>query len=104
VVEAEVHPLAPPALRELAGQVAGGRRQLLQAERDPPPLAVHTYDLNVDLLADAEDVLRLLDVVPAQLRDVEEPLDARQDLDEGAVLLGLVDGALTHGAARTGLR
>src|SRR5207302_1833065 len=52
------------------------------------------------LLADLDDVLGVLDVLPGQLGDVEQAFDPVADLQEGAVFLDLGDFALHDGAGR----
>src|SRR6266852_4916726 len=65
------------------------RRQLLEAQRDPAPRGVDPDHLDLERLADLEHVLSPLDVIPRELRDVQQALDPDHDLEEGAVLLGL---------------
>src|SRR5713101_2929560 len=79
------------AVAPARGQVRRRRRQLLQAQRDPAPCGVDPDHLDLQRLADLEHVLGPLDVVPRQLRDVQQALDPDHDLQEGAVLLGLRD-------------
>src|SRR5258708_18520538 len=61
--------------------------------RRPPRSTLFPYT-TLFRSAHLEDVLGALDVVPGQLADVQQPLDAVGDLEEGAVLLGLGDDAL----------
>src|SRR5206468_4308796 len=60
--------------------------RLLEAERNPALLLVHLEHLDVDFLRSADDLARM-DVFlgPAHLGDVDQPLDARLELDEGAI-------------------
>src|SRR6478736_3920630 len=55
---------------------------LLEAQRDAATLEVDVDDLDEDLFADRHDLLRELDVLARQLRDVHEALDAVGDADE----------------------
>ena len=50
----------------------------LEREREPAALAVDLEDAHVDRLALRHDLARVLDVVLRELRDVHEPLDARE--------------------------
>src|SRR5207237_1184124 len=65
------------------------RRQLPQAEADLASLAVDLQHDDLDRLPRLNDVARLLDAVPADLTDVQQPVDAA-DIDESAEIL---DGA-----------
>src|SRR5690242_19275929 len=56
----------------------------LEREREAAPLGVHLDDLGLDRVALRDDLARVLDVVLGELGDVNEPLDAGHDLDEGA--------------------
>ena len=56
----------------------------LGRQRQAPALGVDLEDLDADLLARLDDLARVLDVVRGELGDVHEPLDAVEDLDEGA--------------------
>src|SRR5205085_287595 len=56
----------------------------LEREGEAPAVGVHLEDPDVDLVALRDDLARVLDVMLRELGDVDEPLDARQDLDEGA--------------------
>ena len=66
----------------------------LQREREPAAVAVDLEDEHVDGVALGDDLARVLDVVVGELGDVHEPLDAREDLDEGAERDDLRDAAL----------
>ena len=61
-----------------------GLLDALEGEREPAALAVDLDDLDVDRLALRDDLARVLDVMLRELGDVHEPLDAREDLDEGS--------------------
>src|SRR6202035_2007435 len=52
-------------------------------------------DANGHLVADLEDLRRVVDATPAHVRDVEEAVDAAE-IDEGAVLGDVLDDALDH--------
>ena len=56
----------------------------LERQREPPPVGVDLDDPHLDLVALRDDLARVLDVVLCEFGDVDEPLDAREDLDEGA--------------------
>ena len=66
----------------------------LEREREAAPLGVDLEDQHVDRIALRDDLARVLDVVLRQLGDVHEPLDAGQDLDEGAERDDLRDATL----------
>ena len=74
---------------------------LLEAERDAALLGVDLEDLHLDLLAGGDD-LAGMDVLlgPAHLGDVDQALDARLQLHEGAVVGDVGDRALEAGADR----
>ena len=55
-----------------------------QRERQPAALTVDLDDFRLHLVPLRDDLARVLDVVLRELRDVNEALDARQDLDERA--------------------
>ncbi len=60
---------------------------LLEPEGDAMVDRIDVEDLDVDLLADLEDLGRMRDPLrPRHLGDVDEPLDALLQLDEGAVV------------------
>src|SRR5262249_23214313 len=61
---------------------------------EPAPVGVDLEDPDVDLVALRHHLARVLDVVLRELGDVHEPLDAGQDLDEGAEGDDLRHGAL----------
>ena len=56
----------------------------LDAQREPAALLVDLEDLHPDLVAGLDDLARVLDVVLGELGDVDEALDAGEDLDERA--------------------
>ena len=56
----------------------------LERQRQAAPLGVDLDDLHVHDIALRDDLARVLDVVLRELGDVNEALDARHDLDEGA--------------------
>src|SRR5580704_5493232 len=61
--------------------------ELLEAEADALALRVDLEDLALHLLADLQDLARVLDLLgPRHLADVDEALDARLELDERAVV------------------
>src|SRR4029077_814709 len=86
--------LVRPAVAAASAKTGRRGRELLEAERDPPPSGVDPDHLPLQVLPDLEDVLGALHVIPRELRDVKQALDAGHDLKEGAVLLGLGDLAL----------
>ena len=115
---AERHELGDLAVDDVAGSVAARERlprvllRRLQRQRDALALEVDVEDLDVDLLADLDDLGRILDVLPRQLRDVDEAVDPTE-VDERAELhdrrhLAAPDLALLQGVeqllARLGLR
>src|SRR5688500_9763756 len=57
------------------------------------PRAIDLEDLYVDDVAFLEDVRDLTNTLVGQLRDVHEPVGAREDLDEGTEVDDLADGA-----------
>ena len=84
---AERHELGDPAVDELADLVAAGELlprvllRRLQRERDPLPAEVDVEHLHRDLVADVHDGARVVDVLPAQLGDVDESVHAAE-IDE----------------------
>src|SRR5215218_886036 len=78
------------AAEDLVGEPKlGGRRGALaldafQRQRQPAPLGVDLDDLRLHLVALGDDLARILDVVLCELGDMNQPLDAGHDLDEGA--------------------
>src|SRR5215211_4673737 len=66
----------------------------LDREGEAAPLRVDLEDLDLDVVARLDDLARVLDVVLGELGDVDEPLHALEDLDEGAEGHDLGDLAL----------
>src|SRR6185437_4276359 len=75
---------------------------LLQAQGDALGLGVVLEDLDGHLVADLEQLLRVRDPAPAHVGDVEQAIDAAE-VDEGAVLGDVLDGALDDHALGEGL-
>jgi hypothetical protein len=75
---------------------------LLEAQGDALGLGVVLEDLDGDLVADLEDLVRVVDAAPRHVRDVEQAVDAAE-VDEGAVLGDVLDGALDDHALGEGL-
>jgi hypothetical protein len=74
---------------------------LLEAEADPPLLLVDLQHHHLDLLRGRDDLARVHVLLgPAHLADVNQALDARLQLDEGAVVGDVGDAALELGAHR----
>src|SRR5262249_62169617 len=61
-----------------------GRRRLLAAQADLAVGGVYAQDADLDLVADLDDLLGALDPGVGQLRDVQQPLQARLQLEEDA--------------------
>ena len=72
----------------------GGRRRglgllgLLQRQADPPLLDVHVRTITSTSCARLDHVADVEHSIRGQFRDVDQPLDARLQLDESAELLG----------------
>ncbi len=66
--------------RELPPRVFLGR---LERERHALALEIDIEDLDVDLLADLDDLARVVDVLPRELADMNEPIHA-PEIHEGA--------------------
>src|SRR5918998_1800327 len=66
----------------------------LYAQRQAAALGVDLEDLHLHVVAGRDDLARVLDVVRRELGDVDEALDAVEDLDEGAERHDLRDRAL----------
>src|SRR3990172_2726341 len=64
--------------------------ELLHAERDALGLAVELEDDHPDLVADVEDLARMVDPAPGHIGDVEQPVDAAE-VHEGPVLGDVFD-------------
>src|SRR5512133_501605 len=75
----------------------------LERQREATAFGVHLDDLRLDRVALRDDLPRVLDVMLRELGDVNEPLDARHDLDEGAESDDLGDLALDLVALVVGL-
>src|SRR5439155_20783166 len=79
------------ALDDGAGRVALRRRlprvfrDLLETERDALRLRVELEDLDAHVIADLEELARMIDAAPAHVGDVQKTVDAAE-VDEGAVL------------------
>src|SRR5258706_5881801 len=72
---------------------------LLEAEGDAPRRGIDAEDHRVHRVADVENLRRVLDALaPRHLGDVDEPLDARFELDERAVV-GQADNLAAHARA-----
>ena len=68
---------------------------LLEAERDAPLLRIDVEHLHLDLLGGRDDLARMHVLLrPPHLGDVDQALDARLQLDEGAVVGDVGDAAL----------
>src|SRR5690606_37418576 len=87
---------------ELAVVRVDGLVRLLEAQRDAATLEVDVDDLDEDVLADRHDLLRELDVLVRQLRDVHEALDAVRHAHECAERDELGDLARRDLADRVG--
>src|SRR5690606_26005668 len=80
----EGHQLGDPARHDLADLVGPGEllpRVLLgrlERQGDPLPLHVDVEDLDRDLLADLDHLGRVVDVLPGELGDVDETVDATE--------------------------
>ena len=101
----ERHELGDLALDDLAGLVLAlellpgillGR---LERERHALALEVDVEHLDLDLLADLDDLARMVDVLPAELGDVHEPVDPAE-IDERAEVHDRGDGPLAPLALR----
>ena len=95
-VVGEAHDLALDALADdvdLFGVVPGVFLGLLQAQADALGLGVVLEHLDGDLVADLEHLARVVDAAPGHVRDVQQAVDAAE-IDEGAVLGEVLDGAL----------
>ena len=69
--------------------------ELLHAERDALGLAVEADHLDLDLLADAQHLGRVVDPAPGDVGDVEQAVEAAE-VDEGAVVGDVLDHAGQH--------
>src|SRR5205085_1699286 len=88
--------------RVLGGEIGPGiGLRLLEAERDAALLLVHLDHRHVHLLRGGDDLARVNVLLgPAHLGDVDQTLDARLELDEGAIFGDVGDPALEHAADR----
>ena len=81
---AERHELGDATVDQLIHRVAVGedlprvRLGRLQRQRDALLGEVHVEDLNIDLVAHGHDLARVIDVLPTELGDVNEPVHAAQ--------------------------
>ena len=89
-------------LAVLLGDLAAFRG-LLDRQRDAPPSGVELDDLDPQLLAGRDHLVRRLDVVGGQLGDVHETLDAVAHLHEGAEGHHLGDAAVDQLVDRVAL-
>ena len=80
----------------------GEASHALDAEGEAATLFVDLEDLHVQLRARLDDLAGALHVVVGELGNVHEPLDARQDLDEGAEGDHLGHGSLEDVAGAMG--
>ena len=60
-----------------------------------PRRRIDLLNLDLDLLAQLQDVAGVADAVPAELADVDQPIDAAQ-IDERAEFLQAADDPLAH--------
>src|SRR5262245_20449931 len=105
--QAELGDIADLAFDGRSRRVVGGEGDprillgLLQPERNPALVRIDLEHLDLDFLAGGDD-LAGMDVLlgPAHLRDVDQPLDAGLELDEGAIVGDVGDRALEAGAGR----
>src|SRR4029450_7660825 len=75
------------------------RLGLLEAERDPLPLAIDIEHLDLNFLADLEQLGRMVHVAPRELGDVDQAVDALE-VDEGAEVDDVRDRARDDVARR----
>src|SRR6266850_792026 len=80
-----------------------GVRQLLQGQADAPLVRVHPDDQERQLVADADQLVGPADRPAGHLRDVEQAVHARLELDERAVVGEAHDLAPRLGAGRVRL-
>src|SRR5690606_3788814 len=64
----------------------------LHAEADALGVRVDLDDLDLDGVADGQDLARMRDALPRHIRDVQQAVDAAQ-VDEGAVVGDVLDDA-----------
>src|SRR5690606_6796995 len=65
----------------------------LERQRDALALQIDLEHLDRDLVADLDDLVRVVDVLPGQFRDVHQSVDAAE-IDEGAEVDDRADDAL----------
>src|ERR1700748_3834857 len=68
------------------------RRKLLEAERDALLLLVKLEHLDLDLVANVDEIAGVSEAAPAHVSDVEQAIEATQ-IDERAVVGEVLDGA-----------
>ena len=73
--------------------VHGSSRDLLETERDALGLGVELEHLDANVIADLEQLGRVIDPAPAHVGDVQQAVDAAE-VDERAVLGEVLDDAL----------
>lgn len=69
--------------------------ELLHAERDAVGFLVDADDLNLDLLADVQDLRRMVDAAPCHVGDVQQAVDAAE-VDERTVIGDVLDDTLDN--------
>ena len=80
----ERHELGDPALDDVTDLVAAGELPprvflgRLERERHPLALEIDVEDLDLDLLADLDDLRWVIDVLPGELRHVNQSVDATE--------------------------
>ena len=105
---AERHQLGDPAGHDLADLVGPGELLPrvflggLQRQRDALAVHVHVQDLDGDLLADLDDLARVVDVLPRQLGHVHQAVHAAE-VDERAEVDDRGDDALADLALAQGV-
>ena len=77
----------------LADIVPGIGLELLETERNPLPLPVELQDLDLQLLADGEQVRGVRDPPPRHIGDMEQAVDSAE-VDEGAEIGDVLDDAI----------
>ena len=81
----------------LGGVEPGIRRELLEAERDALLVLVELEDLDLDLIADVDEVAGVGEAAPAHVGDVEQAVEAAE-VNKRAVVGKVLDGAGEDGA------
>ncbi len=69
------------------------RLDLLEPQRDPLAVRIELEHLDLDLVADVEELARVVDAAPGHVGDVQQAVDAAQ-VDEGAVVGEVLDHAV----------